>query len=74
MVINKEYTAVCRGCGATISLYNYVGLDARSLMGSHHCGSSLAEYLRRHPHAKRTFDKLKEVKPHADHCDCALCR
>lgn len=61
MVVNKEYTAVCRVCDATFSLYNYQGLDKDSLMGSHHC-KGMSAYWRLHPRARRCFDKLKEVK------------
>lgn len=62
MVINKEFTAICRGCGETFSLYNYVGLHPRSLMSPHFCGEKMHAYWQRHPRAFKSFDKLKEVK------------
>lgn len=60
MIINKEFKAKCRGCGQTITLYEYKGLEG-SLYGSHHC-QQMSDLFIKHPRLRKTFTDLKEVK------------
>lgn len=61
MIVNKEYTAICRGCLKPFSLYNYVGLHKDSLMGSHHC-KEISDLISKRTRIRNLFYGLKEVK------------
>lgn len=61
MVVNKEYTAICRGCMRAFRLYNYVSLHKDSLMGSHHC-KEISDLINKRPRIRKLFYGLKEVK------------
>lgn len=61
MVVNREFTAICRGCMRPFHLYNYVGLAPDSLMGSHHC-KEISDLIQQRPRIRKLFYGLKEVK------------